>query len=135
LEVQRDKYSLDSPIAGLVTQRTVHVGETVVAGARLFAISTLDPAILTIYIPEDRIGRVSVGQTADVRVDALPGETFQGQVVHIASRAEFTPRNVKTQEERVTTVFAVDIKIANPDRLLRPGMPASATCSEKDSST
>jgi len=133
LEVQRDKLSLRTPIAGVVTQRTVHEGETVIPGARLFTISTLDPAILTIYIPEDRIGRVHLGQIADVRVDAYPGRTFQGQVVHIASRAEFTPRNVRTKEERVTTVFAVDIKIANPDRLLRPGMPADATCVEKGS--
>jgi len=133
LEVQRDKLSLRAPIAGVVIQRTVHEGETVVPGARLFTISTLDPVILTIYIPEDRIGRVRVGQLADVRVDAYPGQTFQGQVVHIASRAEFTPRNVRTKEERATTVFAVEIRIANTDRLLRPGMPASATCKEKAS--
>jgi HlyD family secretion protein len=131
LEVQRDYLSLRAPIAGVVTQRTVHEGETVVPGARLFTISTLDPVILTIYIPEHRIGRVRVGQTADVRVDAYRGQTFQGQVVHIASRAEFTPRNVRTKEERVTTVFAVQIKIPNPGRLLRPGVSASATCVEK----
>jgi len=127
LEVQRDKLSLRTPIAGLVTQRAVHEGETVVPGARLFTISTLDPVILTIYMPEDRIGRVRVGQVADVQVDAYPEQSFQGQVVHIASRAEFTPKNVRTKAERVTTVFAVQIKIANPDRLLKPGMPANAT--------
>jgi HlyD family secretion protein len=118
---------LRTPIAGVVTQRTVHEGEAVVSGARLFTISTLDPVILTIYIPEDRIGRVRVGQVADVQVDAYPGQAFQGQVTHIASRAEFTPQSVRTQEERVTTVFAVQIKIANPDHLLKPGMPANAT--------
>jgi multidrug resistance efflux pump len=77
LEVQRDKLSLRARIAGMVTQRAVHEGETVVPGARLFTISTLDPGILTIYIPEDRIGRVHIGQTADVRTDAYPGRAFQ----------------------------------------------------------
>jgi len=130
LEVQRGKLALHTPIAGVVTQRAVHEGETVVPGARLFTVSALDPVILVIYIPEDRIGRVRIGQMADVQVDAYPGRAFHGQVVHIASRAEFTPRNVRTKAERVTTVFAVHIKIANPDRALRPGLPANATCVE-----
>ena len=130
LEVRRGKLSLQTPIAGVVTQRAVHEGETIVAGARLFIISAPDPVILVIYIPEDRIGRVRVGQVADVRVDAFPDQAFEGQVIQIASRAEFTPKDVRTKAERASTVFAVQIKIANPDRLLRPGMPASATMSD-----
>jgi len=126
LEVQRDNLSLRTPIAGLVTERTVHEGEIVVRGARLFTISSLDPVILTVYIPEDQIGRVRIGQAADVHVDAYPGRTFRGEVIHIASRAEFTPKNVQTKAARVTTVFAVKIRIPNPDHLLTPGMPADA---------
>jgi HlyD family secretion protein len=130
LEAQREKLTLYTPIAGLVTERTVHEGETVVPGARLFTISRLDTVVLTIYIPEDQIGRVRVGQAADVRVEALPDRTFPGQVVSVASRAEFTPRNLQTKAERVTTVFAVQIRLANPDRLLKPGMAADATLHE-----
>lgn len=126
LEVQRDKLSLHSPIAGLVTECGVHEGETVVRGARLFTISSLDPVVLTAYIPEDRIGRVRIGQAAEVHVDAYPERTFSGEVVHIASQAEFTPKNVQTKAARVTTVFAVKIKIPNPGHLLMPGMPADA---------
>jgi len=127
LEAQREKLSLRTPIAGLVTERTVHEGEIVVAGARLFVISRLDPVILTIYVPEAEIGRVRVGQAADVYVDAYPGWAFRGEVVNIASRAEFTPRNIQTLEGRTTTVFAVRIKLPNPARLLKPGMPAEAS--------
>jgi HlyD family secretion protein len=127
LEAHREKLSLRTPIAGLVTERTVYEGEIVVAGARLLVISRLDPVVLTIYVPETKIGRVRVGQAADVSVDAYPGLTFRGEVVHIASQAEFTPRNIQTAEERATTVFAVSIKFPNPEHLLKPGMPADAT--------
>jgi multidrug efflux pump subunit AcrA (membrane-fusion protein) len=126
LEAQREKLSLRTPIAGLVTERTVHEGEIVLAGARLFIISRLDPVVLTIYVPEAKIGRVRVGQIADVSVDMHPGRAFRGEVIHIASQAEFTPRNIQTTEERTTTVFAVRIKLPNPEHLLKPGMPAEA---------
>ncbi|MGB3906159.1 MAG: secretion protein HlyD, partial [Anaerolineae bacterium] len=61
-----------------------------------------------------------------VQVDSFPERSFDGDVVHIASRAEFTPKNVQTREERVSTVFAVKIQIPNPDHALKPGMPADA---------
>lgn len=126
LEAQREKLSLSTPISGLVTERTVQEGEIVLPGARLFTISRLDPVVLTIYVPETQIGRVHVGQMADVFVDTYPGRTFPGEVVYIASRAEFTPRNIQTPEERTTTVFAVRISVPNPDHILKPGMPADA---------
>jgi HlyD family secretion protein len=62
-----------------------------------------------------------------VRVDSFPARTFVGQVASIAGEAEFTPRNVQTQEERVNLVFAVKVRIPNPDQALKPGMPADAT--------
>jgi HlyD family secretion protein len=83
--------------------------------------------VLTIYVPETQIGRVRVGQVADVYVDAYPEWAFRGEVVSIASQAEFTPRNIQTLEGRTTTVFAVRIKLPNPEHLLKPGMSADAT--------
>jgi len=82
---------------------------------------------LVIYIPENRIGQVQVGQEVEVQVDSFPGRVFVGQVQNIAGEAEFTPRNVQTQEERVNLVFAVKVRIPNPDGALKPGMPADAT--------
>jgi hypothetical protein len=68
----------------------------------------------------------------EVEVDSFPGEIFQGTVVAIASEAEFTPRNVQTEEERVNMVFAVDVRIPNPDHKLKPGVPADATIITED---
>ena len=63
-------------------------------------------------------------------VDSFPGRFFEGQVAHIAGRAEYTPRNVATKEERVNLVFAIEIRLPNDDRALKPGMPADAVFGE-----
>lgn len=127
LQVQLDKMNLHSPLGGLVSNRPVHVGETASAGATLMTIANLEEVKLTVYIPENRYGRIQLGQSVNVEVDSFPGRVYEGSVVYISSEAEFTPRNVQTKEERVNTVFAVKILIPNPDRELKPGMPADAT--------
>ena len=126
LKVQLDKMTLTAPTSGLVMERTVHRGEMAAAGATLMTIANLDEVTLTIYIPEDEIGKVKVGQTVEVSVDSFPGRVFEGQVSYIASEAEFTPKNVQTKKERVNMVFAVKVKIPNPEQKLKPGMPADA---------
>ncbi|MEJ5198826.1 MAG: efflux RND transporter periplasmic adaptor subunit, partial [Anaerolineae bacterium] len=95
-------------------------------GARILRIANLDQVTLTVYVPEPQIGRVKPGQRVRVEVDAYPGRTFAGTVVRIADQAEFTPKNVQTQEERVRTVFAVELRLEDEEGLLRPGMPAEA---------
>jgi HlyD family secretion protein len=127
LQVQLGKLTLRSPIAGLVTSRAIHVGEVAAPGVTLLTIANLDSVKLTVYILEDRIGLVKVGQQVEVSVDSFPGETFVGEVSLIASHAEFTPKNVQTKEGRVSTVFAVKVTIPNPEHKLKPGMPADAT--------
>jgi HlyD family secretion protein len=126
LTVQLDKMTLTAPTSGLVMERTVHRGEMAAAGATLITIANLDEVTLTIYIPEDEIGKVRVGQTVRVSVDSFPGKVFEGRVSYIASQAEFTPKNVQTKKERVNMVFAVKVKIPNPEHELKPGMPADA---------
>jgi HlyD family secretion protein len=127
LQVQREKMTLRSPLSGLVSSRSIHIGETASPGDTLMIIANLDQVKLTVYIPENRYGRIQLGQDVDVEVDSFPGQVYHGQVVYIASEAEFTPRNVQTKEERVNTVFAVKVRIPNPDHDLKPGMPADAT--------
>lgn len=126
LLAQRSKLTVRSPVAGLVTAQAIHVGEVVQPAAPLYTIVDLSRVRLVIYVPTDLLGRVVIGQSAQVSVDAYPGRIFTGVVTHIADQAEFTPRNVQTQEERVRTVFAVEITLENPDAALRPGMPADA---------
>lgn len=127
LSVQREKMTLRSPLSGMVSNLSIHVGETASPGDTLMTIAHLGEVELTLYIPENRYGRIQLGQQVDVKVDSFPREVYHGQVVYIASEAEFTPRNVQTKEERVNTVFAVKVRIPNPDRDLKPGMPADAT--------
>lgn len=127
LEAQRAKLTIRSPISGLVTSRSAHVGEMAVPGVTLLTVAALDTVQMVVYIPEDQIGWVRLGQRVEVRVDSFPGQIFSGQVVYISPKAEFTPKNVQTQRERVNTVFAVRLKMPNPEHKLKPGMPADAT--------
>jgi multidrug resistance efflux pump len=127
LQTQIDKMTLHSPIAGIVTSRSVHEGEAAIAGATLLTVANLDEVKLTIYVPEADLGRVYLGQQVEVQVDSYPGQVFTGTVSYISQRAEFTPKNVQTEKERVNMVFAVRVRLPNPDHLLKPGMPADAT--------
>jgi HlyD family secretion protein len=126
LQTQLDKMTLQAPRTGVVLERMVSAGEIAPPNFPLLTLADLDQVTLTVYVPEDEIGLVKVGQPVRVTVDSYPERTFDGEVVHIASSAEFTPKNVQTKEERVSTVFAVKIEIPNLDHSLKPGMPADA---------
>lgn len=130
VEVQLAKTTLKAPRSGIILSRPIHQGEQANPGTLLMTIGSLDTVQLTLYIAERDIGRVQQGQRAIVTVDSFPGRTFEGIVSFIAAEAEFTPRNVQTQDERATTVFAVRVELANPDHALKPGMPADATLVE-----
>ena len=132
LRVQRDKMILVAPLAGMVTERTVQVGETLAPGASVLKIANLDEITLTLYVAEDAIGQVKLGQAVDISVDSFPDKTYQGRVSHIATEAEFTPKNIQTKEERVNMVFAVDVRVPNPEHDLKPGMPADAVIRTKE---
>jgi len=124
VDAQIAQLTLTSPIDGLVISRSSHAGETAAPGVPLLTLANLDQVTLVVYIPVGQIGRVRVGQQAEVTVDSFPGRVFDGRVASIAGEAEFTPRNVQTREERVNLVFAVEIVIPNPGHALKPGMPA-----------
>ncbi len=126
LQVQADRFRLRAPLSGLILERPVHVGEVALPGAPLMTLGDLENVTLTVYVPEDQLGKVRVGQSVSVTVDAYPGREFSGRVTFIASEAEFTPKNVQTREERVSMVFAVKVSLPNPDHALKPGMPADA---------
>ena len=126
LMVLHDKLTIVAPVGGLVLERSIHEGELAAPGATLLTLGDLDEVTLTVYVPEDKLGQVLIGQPVEVQVDSFPERTFTGTVVFIAHEAEFTPRNVQTQEERVNMVFAVEVRIPNPDHALKPGLPADA---------
>lgn len=121
-----DMLTLTAPIEGIVGVCSYRIGELAPPGLTLLTLMDLDPIYLTIYVPAHRIAEVRIGQPAQVQVDAYPNQVFEGTVDFIATEAEFTPRSVQTADERARLVFAVRLRIPNPDGRLRPGLPASA---------
>ena len=126
IEVQLAQTAAAAPLSGVVAARYVEVGEIVQPGTPVFTITQLDEVTLTAYVPESKIGLIKVGQSAQVSVDSYPEENFAGEVVYISPRAQFTPQNVQMKEEREKMVFAVKIRLDNPEQKLKPGMPADA---------
>ena len=124
IDVQMEKLTVRAPVSAVVMSRKVEPGEVAQPGSSLMTLGELDNLTITVYIPEDRYGQISIGDTATVSVDSFPGETFTAEVIRIADKAEFTPRNVQTPEGRRTTVFAVKLSVDNPEGKLKPGMPA-----------
>ncbi len=120
------KLTLTAPVGGQVVEVIGHAGELAAPGVTLITLADLEQVTLTVYVPENRLGQVQVGQPVEVTVDSFPGRVFLGRVATIATEAEFTPRNIQTADERANMVFAVKIVIPNPDRALKPGMPADA---------
>lgn len=116
---------LVAPFDGVVTIRHREPGEVV--GAGMPALSLINPAErwIRVYVRQDRVGRIQVGQPVTFVTDGFPGRSFSGEVTSIATEAEFTPRNVQTQEERVKLVHAVRVRVLGDDALaVKPGLAA-----------
>ena len=126
LQAQRQEWVILAPVRGTVLSHAVHAGEVIAPGAALLSIADLSQVKLTVYVAENRLGEIALNQKVSVTADAFPGRTFEGRVTHIADQAQYTPRNVATKEERVNTVYAVEVVLANGEGLLKPGMPADA---------
>ena len=124
LLAQRTMMTITSPMDGIVIRVMTHPGEVSTPGAPLLTVADLSEVSLVVYLPESQIARVRSGQPVRATVAAFPNHVFAGQVAHIASQAEFTPRNVATVEERATLVYGVEIHLDNDDGALKPGMPA-----------
>jgi len=117
---------ITAPVSGTVSTVSFRQGETVAAGSTPVTIIDLDQTWLTVYLAERLLGRVQLGDSCRVRVDAYPKRDFRGILSFIADRAEFTPKDIQTREERINQVYRLKITLPNPDRILKPGMPADA---------
>jgi len=122
---------LFAPISGVILRKNVELGETLSPGTPVFTIGDLENPWVKVYVKENRLGQVKLGQKADVKVDSFKDKTYDGTVTFISSEAEFTPKNVQTEEERVKLVFGVKIKVKNENGELKPGMPADVKISLK----
>jgi HlyD family secretion protein len=129
LELARTKLSyatLTAPNAGVVLVRDAEPGEVVAVGTPVITMGDLDGIWLEAYLPEPELGKVRLGQAAQVSTDSYPDKRYPGRISFISSKAEFTPKTVETAKERVTLVFRTKIRLDNPGHELKPGMPGEA---------
>ena len=114
-----------APFSGVVSVRHREPGEIVPAGAAVVTLLDPNDRWVRIYVPENRLGAVQLGEKAAITSDTFPGKSYTGEVSYIASEAEFTPKNVQTTQERVRLVYAVKVRVTgDPDVELKPGLPA-----------
>lgn len=113
-----------SPVDGTVTEKLAEKGELAARGTAVAVVADLVRPWLTVYVPETDLGRVRIGQEAEVRTD--DGQVRTGRIAAVASKAEFTPKNVQTRDERVKLVYKLKIALPNGDGLFKAGMPAEA---------
>jgi HlyD family secretion protein len=121
-----DYATLRSPLAGMVLAKQVEAGEQVAAGSPVVTIGDVTATWIRAYIGETDLGRVKTGQKVRIRTDDRSGKVHEGTVTFIAQEAEFTPKNVQTEKERVKLVYRIKITVPNPARELKPGMPVDA---------
>jgi len=117
--------TLQSPVGGLVTEKLVEVGEMIAPRAPAIVVVDLDHAWADVFVPEPTVPRMKIGQAATVFTDA-GGAGLPGTISYISPKAEFTPRNVQTAEERSKLVYRVRIAVDNKDGILKQGMPIEA---------
>lgn len=131
-----EKSRIRAPITGTVLTTYVEAGEFVQAGGPLYRIASLDTLTLRAYVSGAQLTSLRLGQTVQVRVDAGEDEltTLPGRVTWIASEAEFTPTPIQTREERVDQVYAVKIRVPNPDGTIKIGMPGEVLFGQEDES-
>jgi membrane fusion protein YbhG len=117
--------TVSAPVAGVVTTKIADVGEILQPRAPLIVITDLDHAWANVYVDEPSVPRLKIGQPATIFTDA-GGPGISGTVSYVADKAEFTPRNVQTAEDRSKLVYRVKVSVDNKDGVLKPGMPVEA---------
>jgi HlyD family secretion protein len=127
IDIQIAKLTIKAPVDGSILTSTVKVGEVIVAGSTAMQLGELDNLTIVVYVPETLYGQLNLGQSATLTVDSFPGEQFTAAVTIIADQAEFTPRNVQSVEGRGATVYAITLRVNDPEGKLKPGMPADVT--------
>jgi len=115
-----------SPVDGVVLVKSVDVGEVLGVGTTVVTIGDIDHPWLRGYVNETALGKIKVGSKARVTTDSYAGKVYNGRVGFISSEAEFTPKQIQTEEERVKLVYRIKIDLENPRRELKSNMPADA---------
>ena len=115
-----------SPVDGVVLVKSADVGEVLAPGTAVVTVGDIDHPWLRGYINETDLGKVKIGSKAHMSTDSYPGKVYNGRVTFISSQAEFTPKQIQTQQERVKLVYRIKIEMENPNHELKSNMPADA---------
>ncbi len=118
--------TLAAPMNGVVLSRVREPGELALPGSSILKLGRLDEVYTWIYVPNEEVGRVHLGDKVELVADTYPGRKFVGTVARVNEQAEFTPRSIQTKEDRTRLVYGVKVVVPNPDRALMPGMPVEA---------
>ena len=115
-----------SPVDGVVLMKAADVGEVLAPGTTVVTVGDIDHPWLRGYVNETDLGKVKLGSKARVTTDSYPGKVYDGRVTFISSEAEFTPKQIQTEQERVKLVYRIKIEVENPRHELKSNMPADA---------
>jgi HlyD family secretion protein len=115
---------LRSPVDGVVTAKLIDAGETIAPRTPVIVVADLDQAWANVYVDEPIVPRLQLGQKLAIVTDA--GQRLEGRITFISPKAEFTPRNVQTSEERSKLVYRIKVTTDNREGVLKPGMPVEA---------
>jgi len=126
IDQQLGDMSVASPVDGVVLVKAADPGEVLAPGATVVTVGDIDHPWLRGYINETDLGKVKLGSRVRVTTDSYPGKTYNGRISFISSQAEFTPKQIQTQQERVKLVYRVKVEVKNPSRELKSNMPADA---------
>jgi len=125
-KVQQAYATIASPSDGVITQVTASIGENASPGKTLATVADLEKLHVSIFIAETQIGQIKLGDRATIVTDSST-KSFEGEVVFVASEAEFTPSSIETKDQRVKLVYEVRLDVSNAEDVLKPGMPVDVT--------
>jgi len=125
-EIAFNEATIRAPISGTILTKVADPGDLMAPFSTVVTMADLSILDLMLYVPETKYGKIMLKDYVYISVDSYPGETFTGRISNISNKAEFTPKNIQTKEERTTQVFGVKVKIPNPDDKLKPGLHADA---------
>lgn len=122
-----DDSSLRAPINGIIQLRLAEPGEVLGAGGRVLMLIDPSDQYMNLYLPASTSGRLTVGDQARIVLDALPERALPAKVAFVAAKAQFTPKQVETRDERQKLVFRVKLRLSDPGAVpqAKPGMPGA----------
>ncbi|WP_323587514.1 HlyD family efflux transporter periplasmic adaptor subunit [Aliarcobacter butzleri] len=131
LEIQAEKLKIDlndsvikAPVDGVILTRFKEIGAITNAGESILEIAKTDEFWVRAYIDEKNLGNIKPGLKMSIQTDSK-SENYEGVIGFISPVAEFTPKNIETQELRADLVYSFRVIVKNPDDKIRQGMPVT----------